>query len=100
MKIEDIDLQEVERIAAAGYTPKQAAFMLGISPMRFDEEIRNEASDISIAYFKGLLSSELSVRESIFALARSGSSPAQAAALKIFDGTKHELRQKELPGFD
>lgn len=98
--MEGIDLAEVERIAAAGYAPKQAAFMLGISPACFVEAIRNEESDISIAYFKGFFSSELSVRESVIALARSGSSPAQAAAIKLFDGTKQELRNAELPGFD
>jgi hypothetical protein len=87
----NIDLAEVERIAAAGFTPRQVAFMLGISPTSFETMVKNEESDASIAYYKGLLTAELAVRESVMQLARSGSSPAQASSLKIFDETKRQL---------
>jgi len=92
-------LLQIEDIAAAGYEPKQVSFMLGVSPAEFCELIRDEESDVSIAYFKGLYSSEYAVRKSVMTLAQSGSSPAQTMAMKIFDGTKQQLAKDEYPGF-
>ena len=92
-------LLQIEDIAATGYEPKQVAFMLGVSPAEFCELIRDEESEVSIAYFKGLYSSEYAVRKSVMTLAQSGSSPAQTMAMKIFDGTKQRLTKDEYPGF-
>jgi hypothetical protein len=84
-------LTDIERLAAAAYTPKQVAFMLGVKPSLFEAAVRDEESDASIAYYKGLLTSELSIRESILLLARNGSSPAQTLANKLFDENRRNL---------
>ena len=93
------ELEMITSLAGVGYLPKQVAFMLGVSPGTFCETIKNEESPESIAYFKGLLSSEYEVRKSIMTLAQSGSSPAQTMAIKIFEGTKQTLIKDEYPGY-
>jgi hypothetical protein len=91
MEINNELLAHIERLAAAAYTPTQIAFALGQKPYDFKKEMMNENGDVAIAYFKGFYSSELSVRESAFKLARDGSSPAQTLALKYFDETRKTI---------
>src|SRR5205085_1811106 len=62
--------------------------------------IKDDDSEISMAYFNGFYTSELSVRESILSLARSGSSPAHTMANKLFHDTRLNLRKQSYPGFD
>ena len=100
MELSKEELDEVSRIAGAGYSPRQVAFILGLKPTLFEACVRDEDNDISIAYFKGLFSSELAVRESTINLATSGSSPAQTTAYKLFDETRRELTRGDFPGFD
>ena len=100
MEITEDLLSEITRVAGSAYSPRQVAFILGLKPSEFEEYIKNEDSDISIAYFKGLFSSELAVRESTINLATSGSSPAQTTAYKLFDDTRRELTRGSFPGFD
>lgn len=100
MDVSKQQLEDITRIAACGYPPKQVAFMAGIKYTDFMDELMNEESEISIAYYTGFFTSECAVRESVMNLARSGSSPAQTTALKIFDETRRELRKGELPAFE
>lgn len=97
MELSNEVLLEIERLAAAAYTPREVAFILGIKPWQFSALIRDEDSEASIAYFKGLYSSELSVRESILVLARNGSSPAQTMANKLFDENRKNLIKAGFP---
>lgn len=85
-------LQQVTRIAAAGYTPKQTAFRMGIDEAVFMVCLADDCDAMGAAYFTGLNTSELTVRESVFNLARSGSSPAQTLALKILEETRKTIR--------
>ncbi len=87
-------LQQVTRIAAAGYTPKQTAFRMGIDETLFMRCLADDCDPLAAAYYTGLNTSELTVRESVFNLARSGSSPAQTLALKILDETRKTIRHE------
>jgi hypothetical protein len=98
IEITDSLLAEVEKLAAAAYSPKQVAFMLGYKPSEFSALVLDEDHAISIAYYKGFYSSELSIRESILLLARSGSSPAQASSLELFKHARKELIKGQYPG--
>jgi hypothetical protein len=98
IEITDNLLAEVEKLAGAAYTPKIVAFMLGLSPKAFCALVMDEEHPISIAYYKGFYSSELSVRESILLLARNGSSPAQASSLELFKHARKELIKGQYPG--
>lgn len=86
-------LNEVKRIAAAGYTPKQTAFRMDIDENEFVAALVNAEDPLSIAYFQGLNTVELVVRESVFKLAMAGSSPAQTLAIKILEETRKTLRK-------
>lgn len=97
MELNDTDLEAIERIAAAAYSPKEVAFALGYPPNEFVGLVMDENTNVSIAYYKGFYSSELSVRESILTLARNGSSPAQTMANKLFDETRRNLIKAGYP---
>jgi len=100
MELSEEQLQEIEKLAAAAYSPKHVSYMLGLWPFPFDEAVKDEDSDASIAYFKGLYSSEFAVRESILTLARNGSSPAQTLANKLFDENRRNLIKSGYPSED
>ena len=91
-------LDEITKVASCAYSPKQVAFILGISPGEFCELVKDEESDASIAYYKGFFSSEMSVRESVLKLARDGSSPAQSTSIELFKHARKELIKGQYPG--
>ena len=85
------ELEQIMRMAAAAYTPGQVAFAMGFDKEEFNIAMTDENNPVSIAFFKGLYSAELAVRESIVTLARNGSSPAQTLVVKLFDQTRKTL---------
>lgn len=87
------DLDQVTRMGAAAYTPQQVCFAMGYDKAAFMAEFANEDSELCAAYFKGFYSSELVIRESVFQLARNGSSPAQTLALKNFEETRKQIKK-------
>ena len=93
MEISNEDLAEISRMGAAAYTPKQVCFAMGFKREIFFTEFNNEDSDLCASYYKGFFSSELVIRESVFQLARNGSSPAQTLALKNFDDTRKTIKK-------
>jgi hypothetical protein len=93
MELNETDLEEITRLAGCAYSPREIAAMMGIEATIFIKALNDEESAASIAYFSGLNSSEATVRESVMQLARNGSSPAQAMAMKLFDENKKNMRK-------
>ena len=93
MEISKEDLDQVARMGAAAYTPQQVCFAMGFNKSDFELQMQNEDSELCAAYYKGFYSSELVIRESVFQLARNGSSPAQTLALKNFDDTRKSIKK-------
>lgn len=91
MELNSNDLDGIKRMASCAFTPRQIADAFGIEWDCFLNLMMDSSSPINQAYFTGLNSSELAVRESAFLLARNGSSPAQTFALKLFDETRKRL---------
>lgn len=100
MEINEKDIAEIERTAAAAYSPKEVAFILGFPPAEFIASVKDEESAASAAYYKGLYSSELTVRESIMTLARNASSPAQTLANNLFNENRRNLIKIGYPAID
>jgi hypothetical protein len=100
MELNETVLEEIVRLAACAFHPKEVAFVLGIKPSEMMAQMMNEDSDVSIAYFKGLYTSEMSIRESNNTLARNGSSPAITTANKIFDENRLKLIQSGISPVD
>ncbi len=86
-------LDSIKRLAAAAYTPSQVRFALGLEKEAFEAAMNDENHPVCIAYFKGFLSSELSIREAAFKLARMGSNPAIVQALKDFEYTRNQIKK-------
>ena len=91
MQIDAQVLADIKRIAAAGYTPEQTAFRLGLDAEEFMQVLQEDDHEISIAFFEGFNSAELAIRESVFKLAIAGSSPAQTLAVKLLEETRKTL---------
>lgn len=100
MEISEKEIAEIERAAAAAYSPKEVAFILGFSPAEFAALVKDEESAVSAAYYKGLYSSELAVRESIMTLARNASSPAQTLANNLFNDNRRNLIKSGISAID
>lgn len=99
MQLTNEMIEDIKKFAGAGFTPKETAFALGLKPAEFEQSLMDEESEASVAYFMGFFTNEFKVRESIMQMARSGSSPAQAQALKIINDTRKELTKGDYPGF-
>ena len=90
MEWNDSLAEEIKTMAACAYTHKQIANALGITADLMQGWMMAANHPASV----GLYSSELAVRQSVFQLARSGSSPAQTLAVKLFDETRKTLRRE------
>lgn len=96
MQWKDEYAEMITRMAAVAFTPVQIAFALGIDKTIFCAWMQNETHPASVAFYKGFYSSELAVRENVFLLARSGSSPAQTLAVKLIDETRKSIKRARL----
>ena len=97
MDLSKEDLAEIEKVAAVAYSPREVAFILGFKVSEFIAQVKDEDSEASAAYFKGLYSSEHAVRESIMNMARNASSPAQTMANNLFNENRRNLIKSGFP---
>lgn len=84
--------EKITRMAAAAFAPRQIAFALDIPRDEFIKWMQDENHPASAAFYKGFYSAELLIRENVFLLARSGSSPAQTLAVKLIDETRKIMK--------
>jgi hypothetical protein len=91
MCLNDDQLQEVKNLAALFYTPAEIALMMDFIETDFEFDIINKTGPLYKAYQGGRLQSEMELRNSIIRLAKQGSSPAQTAALKIYEDSKIKM---------
>lgn len=88
----DALLEEIKKLSALFFTPREIAVMLEISPVNlFVIECEREQSRYYAAFFAGRLQSELDLRTSIIKLAKSGSSPAQTMAMDMLGKSKIKM---------
>lgn len=91
--VSEAQLEQITRLAEAAFSPKEVAYILGMEQEVFIAALEEDSHPINQAYFKGFYTQDLAVRESVFLLARSGSSPAQNVALKQLDDVRKELKR-------
>ncbi|MFK5893736.1 MAG: hypothetical protein QM504_11000 [Pseudomonadota bacterium] len=88
--------EQLEIIIRAGEAlckPSEAARLAGIAINTFKEELQKEGSPIYTAFYSGFETVKLELKESVIALARQGSSPAQTLAFDLL--RKSELEMEE-----
>lgn len=100
MELTPNTLEKITMLAEAAFPPWKVAFMLGIDADTFKQLIEDISHPVSVAYYTGFHSNELAVRTSIMKLARDGSSPAQAEALRMIEHTKTALRLHDYKSID
>lgn len=71
------DFTEIEKMAGLCFTPEQIAIVLQVDPDDFRLLYNDHKSDVYLHYQRGSLMHETEVRNSIFQLAKGGSSTAQ-----------------------
>lgn len=94
MCLNDDQLQEVKTLAALFYTPAEIALMIDVVETDFEFDIINKTGPVYRSYQSGRLQSEMELRHSIIRLAKQGSSPAQTAALKIYEDSKIKMIER------
>lgn len=82
-QFDDATLEELERLAGLFFSPKQIAVILQFDLEKFKAHLLDDGSPLYEAYQRGKLSSEADLRESIIAIAKQGSSPAQTQAMEL-----------------
>lgn len=91
MEFTEEELKEVEEMAALFFSPESIAKVIGIS----DQDILNclaiPEHQITIAFARGSLRTEVELRKSILKLAKQGSSPAQTLSMKLRDELNSNL---------
>lgn len=100
MHLTPTQLEKITILAESSFEPWRIAFMLDIDPEEMKAAIEDLKNPASIAYYKGFYTNEHAVRESIMKLARDGSSPAQAQAIRMIENTKTTLRQHGYKSID
>ena len=100
MNLTPTQLEKITILAESSFEPWRIAFMLDIDPEEMKAAIDDMSHPASVAYYTGFYSNEHAVRESIMKLARDGSSPAQAMAVRMIENTKTTLRQHGYKSID
>ena len=79
----DKQLQEITNLAALFLSPKEIAVMMEWDEDLFLNDVKKVGNAAYVAYQKGRLQSEVDIRTSVIKMAKAGSTPAQAMALKF-----------------
>lgn len=93
--LNDDQLKEVERMAAAAFSPKDISYQLEVDHSVIREWMNDEESAFFKAYKKGQLTTTLLLRERIFKDANNGSSPAQTLANNLLKDCEIKTMQHE-----
>ena len=85
-----LDQNQLDKLCTLGetfFSVQQCALVLEVDQLELKKEIKLQTSAAHKAYYKGLLTATLKLRQSIMDLAMRGSSPAQTQMLKILEQT-------------
>lgn len=80
------ELEAIEEMAYHGFTWDEISEVIPKRNLHYNPEHESYC-----AYRKGFLKSQLELRRAIFRDAKHGSSPAQAAAMKILDHAEYKM---------
>ncbi len=79
----DEEIAEIEKMAGLCFTPEQIAIVLQVDSTEFRAAYNNPNDEVYSYYQRGSLMHESEVRNSIFQLAKGGSSTAQQQYLAL-----------------
>jgi hypothetical protein len=86
-------LAEIELFASRGFTVREVAIILKLNITDFEILFLEENNPAFMHYNSGLLKAELSVRNSLYNSAVSGSNPAQVEMQQHFTKASNYLKQ-------
>ncbi len=92
--LSDNEYDEIKKMAAVFFTPKQIAIVLELNIDEFVDACNNTESKCFIAFEGSRLKSEFELNSSIVRLAKSGSSPAQTMALEMYRKSQLKLNER------
>lgn len=79
------ELEEVKKLAALFFTPREIAIMLELPQSDFVAACDQEGTACYNSFFAGRLQSEVDLRTSTIKLAKAGSSPAATMAMGLLN---------------
>lgn len=84
MNLTEDQKTQVKDLASVAMEPREVAIILGIEEHVFEDELKNNDSEIYLAYHQGYLQAKAEVNKSIMSLASAGSAPAQNLVIQKF----------------
>jgi len=91
MKLSQEILDQVQDLAGRYMTPRAIAIIIGVDEDDFRDELEDEDSQVYKHFYRGLYMTEAELQGAIIRLAKQGSSPAQALALKLQQDAKTSM---------
>ncbi|NCB43565.1 MAG: hypothetical protein EOM59_13245 [Clostridia bacterium] len=89
------EIAEIEKMAGLCFTPEQIAIVLQVDATEFRKEYNKDLSEVYLHYQRGALMHETEVRNSVYQLAKGGSSTAQQQYMSLLkDRNNHLFKTK------
>jgi len=85
------EILEIEKMAGLCFTPAQIAIVLQVNPDEFRQAYNDKTSEVYLHFQRGALMHETEVRNSIFQLAKGGSSTAQQQYISLMKNRDNEI---------
>lgn len=85
------EIAEIEKMAGLCFTPEQIAIVLEIDPEQFRALYNDKSSEVYLHYQRGALMHESEVRNSIYQLAKGGSSTAQQQYISLLKDRNNQI---------
>lgn len=84
MKLTTDQLELVKKYAALGFTPEEVAVLIDCDIDSFLLSISDKSKPEAVAFIRASLDAQITVRQSAFDNAASGSTPAQIQIMEVF----------------
>lgn len=83
MELTEEQLEEIKKLAASCMKTHEICIIMQIKHAAFKEELENPNSPVFQAHQSGFLQTKYELQKKMIDLAKAGSSPAQAASIKL-----------------
>ncbi len=85
LELTDEQLAELEKLGSVATSFDDCAIILEIKTSVFLKQMKTKGSPVFNTYMKGFLQAEFEIKQSVFEMAKNGSSPAQNLALSAIE---------------
>jgi hypothetical protein len=96
MNLSKNQLEEIEKLAALQFSPREVAIILQVDEEDFSDHVEIHG-DVRLRYQRGRLKASAEVRMAILTQAKNGSSPAQKQMLDLIASAQGQVTEPIVP---